>query len=62
MSNAPQALTVSGASERFDRQGAHHAGDLRVVGAWSLLGLTLSALVIAAGFGPELGRILLIAG
>ena len=62
MSNARQALTVSGAFERFDRQGSHSAEDLRLVCAWSLLGLIASVLVIAAGFGAELGQILLIAG
>jgi hypothetical protein len=62
MSNAEQALTATGAFERFDRQGSHIAGDLRVICAWSLLGLTVSALAIASGFGTELGQILLIAG
>ena len=62
MSNAQQALTVSGAFERFDRQGSHIAGDLRLVCAWSLLGLAVSALAIAAGFGAELDAILLVAG
>jgi hypothetical protein len=61
MSNAPQALTVSGAFERFDR-GSHIAEDLGVVCVWSLLGLIASALAIVAGFGAELGQILLIAG
>lgn len=62
MSNAQQALTVSGAFGRFDRQGSHIAEDLRVVCAWSLLGLIASVLAIASGFGAELGQILLIAG
>ncbi len=62
MSNAQQALPATGAFERFDRQGSHIAGDLRVIWAWSLLGLTVSALTIAAGYGTELGEILLIAG
>ena len=62
MSDAQQALTVSGAFERFDRQGARIPAGLRVVWMWSLLGLTVSALAIAAGFGTELGQILLIAG
>jgi hypothetical protein len=62
MSNAQQALSVSGAFGRFDRQGSDIARDIRVVCAWSLLGLIASMLAIAAGFGAELGQILLIAG
>ncbi|MHB8271634.1 hypothetical protein [Bradyrhizobium sp.] len=62
MSNAQQALTVSGAFGRFDRQGSHNAEDLRLVCAWSLLGLIASALAIASGFGTELAEVLLIAG
>jgi hypothetical protein len=62
MSNAPQALTVSGAFERSGSQGSQLAEDLRVVCAWSLLGLIASALAIAAGFGAELAGILQIAG
>jgi hypothetical protein len=62
MSNAQQALTISGAFERFDRQDARIPAGLRVVSMWSLLGLTVSALAIASGFGAELGQILLIAG
>jgi len=62
MSNTRQALTVSGAFGRSGRHGARIAEDLGVICAWSLLGLTVSALSIAAGFGTELGQILLIAG
>jgi hypothetical protein len=62
MSNAQRALTASGAFERSGRQGARIAEDLRLVCVWSLLGLIASVLAIAAGFGAELGQILLIAG
>lgn len=62
MSDARQALTVSGAFERFGSQGARIPEGLRVVWMWSLLGLTVSALAIAAGFGAELAEVLLIAG
>jgi hypothetical protein len=62
MSNAQQAFTFSGAFGRFGRQDSPVAADLRVVGAWSLLGLIASGLAAAAGFGAELGEILLIAG
>jgi hypothetical protein len=62
MGDAQHALTVSGAFERFDRKGSHIAEDLRLVCVWSLLGLIASVLAIAAGFGAELGQILLIAG
>jgi hypothetical protein len=62
MSNAQQALTVSGTFERSGRQGAGIPEGLRVVWMWSLLGLTVSTLAIASGSGAELGQILLIAG
>lgn len=62
MSNAEQALAVSDAFERSNRQGAHIPQNIRAVCLWSLLGLTGSALAIAAGFNTELGQIFLIAG
>jgi hypothetical protein len=62
MSNAQQAAAFSGTFERSGRQSPGISEGLRVVSMWSLLGLTVSALAIASGFGAELGQILLIAG
>jgi len=36
--------------------------DFRVVCLWSALGLTLTALLYAMGFGPEIGQALMAAG
>ena len=60
--NAGHAAVLDGAFDLSNRQYGRISADFAVVCLWSLLGLSLTALVIAFGFGAEIAEILPIAG
>jgi hypothetical protein len=60
--NAQHAAVIAGSFGHADPASARMPVDFGIVCLWSFLGLELSALAIAFGFGADIAEILALAG